>query len=316
VNNIKWSKSSSSYRNYKAPTDGTAELIAMGPEVTQATTENILQKGEVNITSESSSRKNSKERNSPQYMWDEPWNGGNAPRQINKPRDEDTIESVMRPTHTKATITNIPRSESTETNTRSLNTARISTATTVSESQRKSAGSPSIIVVEQDGYGILPAPSTATSNMSSVCSRDDHDIDLPIQGIPNAITVPPSHLAPARISSQTRSTSPLPLEFHSWLDFEFGFPTEEVRPKTSDAVPDRKRLSWLDDRSRESLYEGRRLSMGVSLRPLYGIASDASEDIGREKIRVLGVGQRGEELGWDPVSSESSDGERGRASCE
>jgi len=273
------------------------ELVAKGPAISITNPDSastnaglgLVEKGFI-VTRGSSAMSNHGNSRSgtpcPPYLWDEPWNGDNAPKTITEEEDPDVIAidtivtSATSRTATRCSIT-----------TQRANTISVSTTTTTTSSRDRSLGGLTTAVAEQEGLGILPdvtSSKTSTQQHNEEMDEDD-EMDLPIQGIPVSDVRP-----------QSRATVAFGSNRVSWLKFDFE-PSTEERPKTTDATPSRKRLSWLDDRSREDMYAERKETLGR-----HDSATISQEFVGTERNRetqspckTLGMEKRGEELGWD-----------------
>jgi hypothetical protein len=221
-------------------------------------------------------------------MWDEPWSGDNAPRTMLDHKIEEEDPDRIDLGDGLITTTSAKTAARISITPQRANTIRVSTSTKIIRSPSRTAGALDTVVAEQKGVGILPDTASSRKSIQRPDSPDDDDdMDLPIQGTP----VSESH------PREIRSLESYIDNRLSWLEFDLDSPTEALRPTTSDAAPGWKRLSWLDDRSHENLYE----KQTQKLRQKDGSVVDSRE----RGIRTFDMDKRGEELGWDLESNRS-----------
>lgn len=257
-----------------------------GPNSTSATavaSASLKEAGSI-ITRGSSALSNSRSGTPLQSMRDEPWSGDNAPRTMldhkieeEDPEKIDLDDAIITTISTKTAhrVSMTPQR---------ANTIRVRTSTSIIESLSRTGIA--TVVAEQAGIGILPDAASSRKSLRTE-SPQDEDLDLPIQGTP----VSKSH------PREVHSHGPYIDNRLSWLQFDFDSPTESDRPQTSDAAPGWKRLSWLDDRSHEDLYE----ELKKSPEEKNSVSLEARE----RAVKPLDMEKRGEELGWDLESNRS-----------
>jgi len=229
--------------------------------------------------------RSSQKESSTAHLWDEPWTGDNGPGPTNE-----TIGSQERPQIAELDAT-------TPSLTKLM--AELDTATPVSIVRMSSTNIKPVITRRSEiktgkqvvpTIGVLPDASTVNDTEPEEEEDDsDENVDLIIQKPQTTETHLesigfPSIIARPGFRQRTGQAS--------WIDLDVDTDTE--RPSRSrPAASDKKRSSWLDDRSHDSIEEG-----GPPQN--FGVPSSVTtETIGRERVRSWNYWRRADELGWD-----------------